>query len=225
MDAGRWANGAVDERPVSWRRGVYLDDNPRTMSKEDENGKDRHLYERHARWRGSGPRRPGRLPIRRLVHEVRGRNLQEWDKLKTEEALGAEALLLGGRSYDWFAKRAPSLPGEWPDGVEHLPKYIVSTTVKDPEWNNSTLIAGDVVKQLSELKQKVDGEIIVYGSYQLVRTLIEQDLADELRLFVFPVVLGTGTRLFDGISNTKPTRLIDTRVVGEGLVFYAYEFV
>ncbi len=109
--------------------------------------------------------------------------------------------------------------------MTHLPKYIVSTTVKDPEWSNSTLIGGDVVKQLSELKQKVDGEIIVYGSYQLVRTLIEQDLADEIRLFVFPVVLGTGARLFDGISNTKPTRLIDTRVVGEGLVFYAYEFV
>ena len=154
-----------------------------------------------------------------------GADLQAWDKLTTEEALGAEALLFGGRSYDWFAKRAPSLPGEWPDAVEHLPKYVVSTTVKDPEWNNSTLIAGDVVKQLSELKQKVDGEIIVYGSYQLVRTLIEQDLADELRLFVFPVVLGTGARLFDGISNTKPTRLIDTRVVGEGLVFCAYEFV
>lgn len=154
-----------------------------------------------------------------------GADLQEWDKLETGEALGAEALLLGGRSYDWFAKRLPSRPGEWADRVEHLPKYVVSSTVKDPEWNNSTLIAGDVVKQLSELKQKVDGEIIVYGSYQLVRTLIEQDLADELRLFVFPVVLGTGARLFDGISNTKPTRLIDTRVVGEGLVFYAYEFV
>jgi dihydrofolate reductase len=154
-----------------------------------------------------------------------GADLQEWDKLETEEVLGAEALLLGGRSYDWFAKRLPSRPGEWADRVEHLPKYVVSSTVKDPEWNNSTLIAGDVVKQLSELKQKVDGEIIVYGSYQLVRTLIEQDLADELRLFVFPVVLGTGARLFDGISNTKPTRLIDARVVDEDLVFYAYEFV
>jgi dihydrofolate reductase len=154
-----------------------------------------------------------------------GADLQEWDKLETEEALGAEALLLGGRSYDWFAKRLPSRFGEWADRVQQLPKYVVSSTVKDPEWNNSTLIAGDVVKQLSELKQKVNGEIIVYGSYQLVRILIEQDLADELRLFVFPVVLGTGARLFDGISNTKPMRLIDTRVVGEGLVFYAYEFV
>jgi dihydrofolate reductase len=154
-----------------------------------------------------------------------GADLQEWDKLVTEEALGAAALLLGGRSYDWFAKRVTSRPGEWTDRVTQLPKYVVSTTVKDPEWNNSTLIAGDVVKQLSELKQKVDGEIIVYGSYQLVRTLIEQDLADELRLFVFPVVLGTGARLFDGISKTTATRLIDTRVVGEGLVFYAYEFV
>jgi dihydrofolate reductase len=133
--------------------------------------------------------------------------------------------LLGRRSYEWFAKRQPMRPGEWFDRVQQLPKYVVSTTLKDPEWDNSTLIAGDAVKQLSELKQKVDGEIIVYGSYQLVRTLIEQDLADELRLFVFPVVLGTGARVFDGIRNTKPMRLIDTRVVAEGLVFYAYEFV
>jgi dihydrofolate reductase len=154
-----------------------------------------------------------------------GADLQEWDKLETEEALGAEALLLGRRSYEWFAKRQPMRPGEWADRVQQLPKYVVSTTLKDPEWDNSTLIAGDAVKQLSELKQKVDGEIIVYGSYQLVRTLIEQDLADELRLFVFPVVLGTGARVFDGIRNTKPMRLIDTRVVAEGLVFYAYEFV
>jgi dihydrofolate reductase len=154
-----------------------------------------------------------------------GADLQEWDKLETEEALGAEALLLGRRSYEWFAKRQPMRPGEWFDRVQQLPKYVVSTTLKDPEWDNSTLIAGDAVKQLSELKQKVDGEIIVYGSYQLVRTLIEQDLADELRLFVFPVVLGTGARVFDGIRNTKPMRLIDTRVVAEGLVFYAYEFV
>jgi len=154
-----------------------------------------------------------------------GADLQEWDKLETEEALGAEALLLGRRSYEWFAKRQPMRPGEWADRVQQLPKYVVSTTLKDPEWDNSTLIAGDVVKQLSELKQKVDGEIIVYGSYQLVRALIDQDLADELRLFVFPVVLGTGARVFDGIRNTKPMRLIDTRVVAEGLVFYAYEFV
>ncbi len=154
-----------------------------------------------------------------------GADLQAWDKLETEEVLGAEALLLGGRSYEWFAKRNPSRPGEWADRVQQLPKYVVSSTIKDPEWNNSTLISGDVVKQLWELKQKVDGEIIVYGSYQLVRTLVEQDLADEVRMFVFPVVLGAGARLFDGISNAKPTRLIETRVVGEVLVFYAYEFV
>jgi dihydrofolate reductase len=152
-------------------------------------------------------------------------DLQDWDKLETEEALGAKALLLGRRSYDWFAKRAPSRPGAWADRVQQLPKYVVSSTVIDPEWDNSTLISGDVVKQLWELKQTVDGEIIVYGSYQLVRMLIEQGLADELRMFVFPVVLGTGARLFDGISDMKPTRLIATRVVGEGLVFYAYEFV
>jgi len=153
------------------------------------------------------------------------KDFDEWAKLETEEALGAEAMLLGRRSDEWFAKRWLSRSGEWADKLNSLPKYVVSSTLEHPHWSNATVLNGDVVKELSELKQKVDGEIIVYASYQLVRTLIEQDLADELRLVVFPVVLGTGVRLFDEINDKTPLRLLDTRKVGDGLVFYAYEFV
>ena len=91
-------------------------------------------------------------------------------------------------------------------------------------WQNSTVLSGDVVKEVSQLKRKVDGEILVYASYQLVRTLIEHDLADQLRLVVYPVVLGAGVRLFDQIGDKKPMRLVDLRTVGGGLVFYTYDF-
>ena len=106
-----------------------------------------------------------------------------------------------------------------------MPKHVVSSTLEDPRWSNVTVLGGDAVKEVSELKRKVDGEILVYGSYQLVRTLIEQNLADELRLVVFPVVLGTGLRIFDETSDKKPLHLVNTRKIGDGLVFYTYEFV
>ena len=154
-----------------------------------------------------------------------GKDLEEWTKVATEEALDAEALLLGGRSYEWFATRWSSRSGPFADRLNSLPKYVVSSTLENPQWNNTTVLEGDVAKVLTELKQEVDGDILVYASYQLVRTLIEHDLADELRLEVFPVVLGTSARLFDQTSNQKPLRLIDTRKVGDGLVSYAYEFV
>ena len=101
----------------------------------------------------------------------------------------------------------------------------MSSTLDHPQWSNTTVLNGDAVKEISELKRKVDGEILVYGSYQLVRTLTEQNLADELRLVVFPVVLGTGLRLFDETSDKKPLHLVNTRKIGDGLVSYAYEFV
>ena len=154
-----------------------------------------------------------------------GKDLEAWARVETEEALGAEALLLGRRSDEWFAMRWLSRSGAWADRLNSLPKYVVSSTLEHPHWGNATVLKGDVVKELSELKQKVDGDILVYASYQLVRTLIAQDLADELRLVVFPVVLGAGVRLFDEISDQKPMRLVGTRKVGDGLVFYAYEFV
>ena len=101
---------------------------------------------------------------------------------------------------------------------------MVSSTLEGPQWSNATVLNGDVVKEISELKRKVDGEILVYGSYQLVRTLLEQDLVDELRLVVFPVVLGIGQRVFDETSDKKALNLVSTRKIGDGLVFYTYEF-
>ena len=106
-----------------------------------------------------------------------------------------------------------------------MPKYVVSSTLEEPRWNNSTVLKGDVVSEVSKLKQELDGEIVVYASYQLVRTLMEHDLVDELRLVVFPVVLGAGERLFGETSDKKPMRLVDTQTIGDGLAFLTYELV
>jgi dihydrofolate reductase len=154
-----------------------------------------------------------------------GSDLEEWAKVETEEALGAQALLLGRRSDEWFATRWQSRGGEWADKLNAMPKYVVSASLKDPRWSNSTVLTGDVVDAVSELKQQVDGEILVYASYQLGHALIEHDLADELRLVIFPVVLGGGLRLFGETSDAKPLRLVDTRTMGHGLAFVTYEIV
>jgi dihydrofolate reductase len=140
-----------------------------------------------------------------------------------DEALGTEALLLGRRSYEFFATRWPSRSGKLADRLNSLPKYVVSSTLEDPAWNNSTVLKGDVVKEVSELKQQLNGDIVVYASFQLVRTLIEHDLVDELRLMIYPVVLGAGERLFGETSDKKPMHLIDIRTVGDGLAFLTYE--
>jgi dihydrofolate reductase len=152
-----------------------------------------------------------------------GRDLEEWAKVETEEALGAQALLLGRRSDEWFATRWQSRGGEWADKLNGLPKYVVSGTLKDPLWANSTVLTGDVVDAVATLKQQVDGEIVVYASSQLVHTLIEHDLADELRLVIFPVVVGAGQRLFGETSVQKPLRLTGSRTIGQGLAFVTYE--
>ena len=157
-----------------------------------------------------------------------GKDLEEWVVNETEEALGAEALLLGRRSFEWFASRAPSM-GErvgrqWADRMNSLPKYVVSSTLERPRWSNTTVLARDAVEEISALKRRGAGDILVYGSYRLVRTLMARNLADELRLVVFPVVLGTGLRLFDGTTVTKPLHLVDTRKIGDGLVHHTYEF-
>jgi dihydrofolate reductase len=154
-----------------------------------------------------------------------GKDLEQWSKVSLEEALRAEALLLGRRSDEWFAARWSSRSGEWADRLNGLPKYVVSSTLVDPHWNNSTVLKGDVVDEVSKLKQELDGEIVVYASYQLGCTLIEHDLVDELRLTVFPVVLGAGERLFGETSEQKPMRLIDTKTIGDGLAFLTYELV
>jgi dihydrofolate reductase len=123
------------------------------------------------------------------------------------------------------ATRWASRSGEWADRLNSLPKYVVSTTLEEPKWNNSTVLKDDVVSEVSKLKQKLDGEIVVYASYQLGRTLMEHDLVDELRLTVFPVVLGAGERLFGETSDKKSMRLLSTRTVGDGLAFFTYELV
>jgi dihydrofolate reductase len=154
-----------------------------------------------------------------------GKDLEEWGKISLDEALGAQALLLGRRSDEWFAARWASRSGEWADRLNGLPKYVVSATLEQPRWGNATVLRGDVVREVSALKERLDGEILVYASYQLGRTLLEHDLVDELRLTVFPVTLGVGERLFGETGNTKPLRLAGTRNVGVGLVLLSYEIV
>jgi dihydrofolate reductase len=152
-----------------------------------------------------------------------GKDLEAWTKVSLEEALGAEALLLGRRSDEWFATRWLSREGEWADRLNGLPKYVVSSTIAEPRWSNATVLTGDVVDDVTRLKQEREGEIVVYASYELGRTLLEHDLVDELRLVVFPVVLGAGARLFGEVSDKRPLRLVDTRTIGDGLVLLTYQ--
>jgi dihydrofolate reductase len=154
-----------------------------------------------------------------------GKDLEGWAKVETEETLGADALLLGRRSDEWFATRWLSRSGEWADKLNSMPKFVVSSTLSDAKWSNSTIINGDVVSEVAKLKQEIAGEILVYASYQLVHTLLEHDLVDELRLVIFPVVLGAGERLFGETSDKKPMRLVHVTTIGDGLTFVTYEVV
>jgi dihydrofolate reductase len=144
-------------------------------------------------------------------------------KLALDEALDAEALLLGRRSYEWFAARWPSRRGELADRLNSLPKYVVSSTLEHPAWNNSTVLRGDVLSEVSTLRQELNGELMVPASFQLVHALVEHDLVDELRLKVFPVVLGAGERLFGQTSDKKPLRLVGTQTVDGGVALLAYQ--
>jgi dihydrofolate reductase len=154
-----------------------------------------------------------------------GKDLEEWNNFALAEALGAEAWLLGRRSYEYFGARWRPRSGELADRLDSMPKYVVSSTLVDPDWNNSTVLEGDVVTEISKLKHELDGEIVVPASYQLGRTLIEHDLVDELRLVVFPVVLGAGERLFGETGEQKPMRLVESTAIGDSLVHLTYEFV
>ena len=155
--------------------------------------------------------------------EAGGEDLAEWNKVALADALGAEAWLLGRRSYEFFGVRWRVRDGELADRINGMPKYVVSSTLEDPEWNNSTVLKGEVVAEVSKLKQQLDGEIVVPASYQLGRTLLEHDLVDELRIVVFPVVVGGGARLFGETASNKPMRLLDARTIGEGLTYLTYE--
>jgi dihydrofolate reductase len=148
---------------------------------------------------------------------------EDGDKFKLDEALEADALLLGRVTYEGFAEAWPSRDGEFADKFNSMPKYVVSSTLEDPEWNNSTVLSGDVADEVSKLREGQDGEIVVHGSAQLVQTLVEHDLVDELRLMVFPVVLGSGKRLFGETSDKKGLKLTDSKTVGDGVAIFVYE--
>jgi dihydrofolate reductase len=149
----------------------------------------------------------------------------EWAQVELEEALRAEALLLGRRSDEWFGTRWASRTGQWADRLNRLPKYVVSSTLEAPRWNNSTVLRGDVVTEVSKLRHELDGDIVVYASVQLVHTLMDHGLVDELRLTVYPVVLGAGERLFGQTSDKTSMRLLGTRTIGNGLAYLTYELV
>lgn len=147
---------------------------------------------------------------------------EEGDQFKLEEALNAEALLLGRVTYEGFAAAWPSMQGEFADKFNAMPKYVISSTLKDPTWNNSSVLDGDVVEEVAALRNQPGGDIVVHGSAQLVQTLVKNDLVDELRLMVFPVLLGSGRRLFDETSAKKSLRLTDSKMVGDGIAILTY---
>jgi dihydrofolate reductase len=148
---------------------------------------------------------------------------EEGDKFKLDETLASEALLLGRVTYQGFAAVWPAMKGEFADKFNSMPKYVVSSTLKEAAWNNSTVLNGDAVEEVSKLRQSLDGNIVVHGSAQLVQTLIAHDLVDELRLMVYPVLLGTGKRLFGETSGLRRLRLANTKTVGDGIAILIYE--
>ena len=146
----------------------------------------------------------------------------EGNQFKLDETMSSAALLLGRRTYEGFAAAWPERDGEFADKFNTMPKYVVSSTLRDPDWTNSTVLSGDVVDEITKLKKEQNGDIVVHGSAQLVQSLIENDLVDELRLMVFPVVLGTGKRLFGETTDKKQLRLSSSTVVGDGVAVQVY---
>jgi len=146
----------------------------------------------------------------------------EGNQFKLDETMGSAALLLGRRTYEGFAAAWPERDGEFADKFNTMPKYVVSSTLRDPEWTNSTVLSGDLVAEVTKLKDEQDGDIVVHGSAQLVQSLVENDLVDELRLMIFPVVLGTGKRLFGETTDKKRLQLSSSTVVGDGVAVQVY---
>ena len=157
-----------------------------------------------------------------------GKDIEEWAKVALDEALRAEALLLGRRTDEWFAARWLSRSGEWADRLNSMPKYVVSATLDEPRWSSSTAVKGTVLKgdvptEVSKLKQRLDGDIVVNGSTRLVHTLMEHDLVDELRLIIYPVVAGAGERLFGETGDERRMRLVGAQTVGDNITFLTYQ--
>jgi dihydrofolate reductase len=147
----------------------------------------------------------------------------EGGKFKLDETFASDALLLGRVTYEGFAAAWPTRDGEFADKFNTMPKYVVSSTVDAPTWNNTTVLKGDVAEEVAKLKANVDGNIVVHGSARLVQTLLEHGLVDELRLMVYPVVLGDGKRLFGDTSDKKPLKLVDSKIVGDGVAILVYQ--
>jgi dihydrofolate reductase len=157
------------------------------------------------------------------VGRVGDRGREGAAKALLEEALGAEAQLFGRRTYEFLAARWPSRSGALADRLNTMPKYVISSTLKNPKWSNSTVLNGDAAAEVGRLKRELSGSIVVPGSITLVRTLIERDLVDELRLMIYPVVLGDGDRLFATMTDKVPMRLNGSRTLDDGLVYLTYE--
>jgi dihydrofolate reductase len=153
------------------------------------------------------------------------KNRPELNQLALDEALGARAFLLGRRSYEWFADRWPARSGELAERLNSMPKYVVSSTLEDLDWNNATVLRGVVVDEVSRLRQELDGEIVVPASFQLAGALLEHDLVDELRLKIHPVVLGDGKRLFSETGDKKPLRLLNSKIIDGEVAYVTYEVV
>jgi len=147
----------------------------------------------------------------------------EGDQFKLDETRASDAMLLGRVTYETFAPVWPHYEGEIADTFNSMPKYVISSTLEDPEWNNTTVLRGDVVEEVTKLKQKYEGDIIVYGSPRLAQTLIEHDLVDAIHLQVYPVIVGAGKRLFADTSATKRLTLADAKTVGDGVHLLIYE--
>ena len=147
----------------------------------------------------------------------------EGNTFKLDETMASEALLLGRRTYEGFAAAWPSREGEFADKFNSMPKYVVSSTLDGPQWNNTTVLDGDLAEEVARLREAHAGDVVVHGSPQLVQALLDHDLVDELRLMVFPVVLGTGKRLFGETSDKKRLRLTSSQTVGDGVSILVYE--
>ena len=147
----------------------------------------------------------------------------EGDQFKVDETMQSEAMLLGRKTYEAFADAWPERDGEFADKFNGMPKYVVSSTLRDPSWGTTTVLDGDLPTAIAKVREQTSGDVVVHGSAQLVQALLANDLVDELRLMVFPVVLGSGKRLFGETDDKKPLRLADSRVVGDGVAIMVYE--
>jgi dihydrofolate reductase len=147
----------------------------------------------------------------------------EGEKFKLDEILESDAMLLGRTTYDAYAEAWPGRDGAYADKLNGMPKYVVSSTIDEPSWENSSVLRGEAPAEVASLKQRTDGDILIQGSAQLVDTLIQEDLVDEWRLMIFPIVVGTGKRCFGDPGQSRPLRLVDSRAVGEGVAILVYK--